>query len=735
MRSMILLREVGRKDAAEVGSKAATLGELIQAGLRVPDGFVVTAGAVASLSDEVVRRIEEAVTGLGDGPLAVRSSGIAEDLAGASYAGQYESVLGVRGADAVMEAIRHVRASVETERVATYQRELRVAGGATGEPMAAPLVSSMAVIVQRLVPARAAGAAFTVDPVSGDPDHVLVSAVRGLGERLVSGGADADEWTVHAGTASCRRHVEGAIRAEEALEVAALARRVEAISGAAQDIEWALASDGLWLLQARPIVSAPAAPVDWTAPAGAWSRDFRLGEWLGGPLSPLFESWLLERIEDGFARSFQEMFGFPVLLPHHTIVNGWYFATLDFIPSGPLAMIRTLVRYVLPRFIRRPRWMSVALPPLAGFGVELHTRDWRERILPAYRATVADAEARVDGAPLEDLGGLIDALGDAAGRYFASMTIVAGFAWKAELPLAEWLRKQLPGTSHLPLLVGLGAPPTPPHAVTTLDWVQPTLGELGITGTPARAGLADERARAEDAVRSALPARARRRFDQLLARAQRFARIREEQVGELTAPWPALRRAVRRLGAAVVERGRLDKWDDVFFLTRAELIAELAGSSADLRAASRERRVRWKQQGRLSPPLILGEVPPMVRAFGDRVAALHDRTGGSDVVQGLGASPGRVAGRVRVIRGPDEFDRLADGEVLVAPAITPAWTPLLSRAAAVVTDTGSILAHGSVVAREYGIPAVVGAVGATTRLHDGQQVTVDGAAGTVTPAR
>jgi phosphoenolpyruvate synthase/pyruvate phosphate dikinase len=95
------------------------------------------------------------------------------------------------------------------------------------------------------------------------------------------------------------------------------------------------------------------------------------------------------------------------------------------------------------------------------------------------------------------------------------------------------------------------------------------------------------------------------------------------------------------------------------------------------------------------------------------------------------ASPGRATGTVRIVHGPADFDRFQPGEVLVARATAPAWTPLFARAVAVVTDGGTLAAHASLVAREYGIPAVVATGDATTRLHDGQQVTVDGGAGTV----
>jgi pyruvate,water dikinase len=104
------------------------------------------------------------------------------------------------------------------------------------------------------------------------------------------------------------------------------------------------------------------------------------------------------------------------------------------------------------------------------------------------------------------------------------------------------------------------------------------------------------------------------------------------------------------------------------------------------------------------------------------------------LVSGVPASAGRATGLVRVIRGPDDFDQLRPGEILVAPFTAPAWTPLFTRAAAVVTDVGSAAAHASIIAREYGIPAVVGCGDATARLATGMRVTVDGTTGNVEPA-
>jgi rifampicin phosphotransferase len=142
-------------------------------------------------------------------------------------------------------------------------------------------------------------------------------------------------------------------------------------------------------------------------------------------------------------------------------------------------------------------------------------------------------------------------------------------------------------------------------------------------------------------------------------------------------------------------------------------------------------RAEWQCQRRLLAPLTIGHAPQLMkRSLTGVVEAV--RTSGQvpeGAIIGQPASPGRGSGPVRVVRGPEEFDNFKPGEVLVAQVTAPAWTPLFGRAAAVVTDGGSLAAHASLVAREYGIPAVVATGDATHRLRDGQRVTVDGSAG------
>jgi pyruvate,water dikinase len=227
------------------------------------------------------------------------------------------------------------------------------------------------------------------------------------------------------------------------------------------------------------------------------------------------------------------------------------------------------------------------------------------------------------------------------------------------------------------------------------------------------------------------------RFERLLCTAQRFGALREEHTASFTLSWPIMRRAVLRLGAELKQRGVLTQADDVFFLTRAELLGALDEGndrSASGLAEAGQRRAGWQRQRRLTPPLLLGELPPLMRRIFDEAEAAArggNKVGEGEGLRGIPASAGQASGPVRVIRGLEEFDRLRPGDVLVTPATTPAWTPLFARAVAVVADSGGVGSHSSIVAREYGIPCVVGTGDATAQLRDGQVVTVNGDAGVV----
>jgi phosphohistidine swiveling domain-containing protein len=722
-RTVVRLAEVTRADREHVGSKAANLGDLLRRGFLIPDGAVVVPTNAEPDPSEILRV-------LGDVPLAVRSSAVAEDLADASFAGQYETVLDVVGPNALREAIRRVRDSASSARAQGYSASPELSGP-----------GGMAVLVQRMLEPAAAGVAFTADPVTGRRDEVVITAARGLGERVVSGESVGDEWVVRDGTTECRRSIEAAITREQALEVAALARRVEAhFGGVPQDVEWAIERGRLYLLQARPMTAVPE-EVDWIPPApGYWLRTFRLGEWLSEAMTPLFQDWLLVRLEEGLLHGMRETTGTAIVFPRAAI-NGWYYSMAGPRPrSVPGQLARSLVESrgrVLPVLFNALVLVNIR-PDLSDRWLLRRLADhWRKELLPRYRQLVEAWERTVETATSAQLVDLVDAVGQSAGIYFWSLAIVGGSAWKMEGCLARFVRKYLAGVDSADVQVLLRGLPgitlgTPSHAVQSIDWYWPTLGQQdGLAIAPERrTRLVAEREVAEAACRRALANRPalRQRFDSLLEVAQRYATMREEQARWFTLGWPLLRRAVLRLGEGVHTSGALEHPEDVFFLNRREVEQPVTG----LRETVRSRRHEWRRQRRLIAPLELGHAPGLLKSLLSSAEPGERRTGVSaDLLVGQGASPGRARGRARIVNNVADFDAFQQGEVLVARATAPAWTPLFDRAAAVVTDGGTLAAHASLVAREYGIPAVVGTGDASRRLKTGQLVTVDGTTGIV----
>ena len=733
------LAEVGGTDRAMLGGKAAELARLAAAGFTVPPGVVVTTAAADD--PELDAQLETAALRLGGGDrFAVRSSAAAEDLPDASYAGLYETYLNV-AADDLGAAVRRCFAAAAGDRVTAYHQRR---GGAS---------AAMAVLVQVMVDPVAAGVAFTAHPLTGDRNETVVTAVPGLGESLVSGDSTGEEWTVRNDRRPDRTRpaAEGEVlTADQAAQVARLARRVaDQHHGAPQDIEWAFDRAGtLWLVQARPM-TAILEPVSWTPPGpGLWMRNFRLGEWLPEAVTPLFATWLLPVMEDGYLDGMQSSVGVRVPF-RYAVVNGWYYNATP-IPSprllgqvlwhGRTRAVKILVNALI-RVSRNP----AAADRAALSGLE---RRWRDEQLPRYRAMVDSAAAETPTAPPIRLVELVNALGREAGIALWYLAIVGGSAWKMEAALTRFARRHLAvelpepdGGAQVLLRALPGAQPMATgYAVHSVDWYHRLAAEFPAppqgSVSDRHGRLAEQRSAAEQRCRTALAGRPRlaAEFDRLLAVNQRYTVIREQQAREFTLAWPVLRTCADRLGQHLTGLGLTRQPGALFFCTRGEVMAALAGRTDRPLTEIAPRRERWQRQRRLAAPLTLGRPP---RLIGDVIAnAVQRARGDADTaaaaIVGHPASAGRATGPVRVVDGPDDFASFAEGDVLVAKATAPAWTPLFGRAAAVVTDGGTLAAHASLVAREYGIPAVVGTGDATQRLHTGQVVTVDGTAGTVT---
>jgi pyruvate,water dikinase len=253
--------------------------------------------------------------------------------------------------------------------------------------------------------------------------------------------------------------------------------------------------------------------------------------------------------------------------------------------------------------------------------------------------------------------------------------------------------------------------------------------------------------RREEAVQAALGrvrGLKRRLFRWALRWAQTFALVREDSIFDIGLGYPVLRRLLHELGCRLAGAGAIAEPGDVYWLERAEVERDAAaldsGAAAPERGAALEdrrdritkRKAVWRAEKRATPPQ---QLPPKGRVMGIKTDAFmpvsaEEQTG--DVLKGVAASPGQITGTARVLLGPEDFHQMRSGDVLVAEITTPAWTPLFAMASAVVTDIGGPLSHGSIVAREYGIPAVLGTGVATQRIQSGQVVTVDGDAGLVT---
>ncbi|MCC6765852.1 MAG: hypothetical protein IT293_14435 [Deltaproteobacteria bacterium] len=210
-------------------------------------------------------------------------------------------------------------------------------------------------------------------------------------------------------------------------------------------------------------------------------------------------------------------------------------------------------------------------------------------------------------------------------------------------------------------------------------------------------------------------------FGWLLDYAQRYYALRENMRYHADFFLARLRQVVRALGATLVARGRVAAADDVFWLDVEELVLAL-DDPAPLAARIAARREAAARDAAAPPPETLDVATPPAR-----VGANDDR-----VLAGELGAPGRCVGPARIVRDPRDFERVAAGDVLVAVYTDPGWTSVLERAAGLVLEAGGILSHGAIVARELGIPALVGVLDATRRLRDGERLVLDAGAGTVT---
>ncbi len=729
----------------------------------------------ADLAAAIAARVDDAGPGAA---WAVRSSATAEDLPSASFAGQQDSFLGVVGADAVVEHVRRCWASLFTDRAVAYREQHGFDHRAV----------QMAVVVQQMVDPVASGVAFTADPVTGDRTVVAVEAVPGLGEDLVAGLVDPERTTVRDGVADGPGLV---LTGTQATELGDLARRIEAHFAGPQDIEWCLDEDGFAIVQARPITTLFPIPTNagdganhvyvsvghqqmMTDPFTPFGLSFH--QMIAGP--PMFEAGgrLFVDVTMGLASPATRAGILDALGTSDPLIGGALQAIVDrdgFLPPPPAdapmgapvvrdvpllpaddAIVAELIGEtersvaVLARTIEG-RQGSDLLDAIADDVPELKRILTHPESRPVIMAGIG-AALWLNDHVLEWLGesNVIDLLTSSApGNVTAEMGLALLDVADAIRPDPEVVERLRRG-AHDAYLAGLPAlrgflERYGMRCVGEIDITRPRWFEqpsalvpvilANIDGfEPGEAARRFERgAAAADAKAAEILDRVRTLPDgdakaaetaAMIARVRAFAGYREYPKYGYICRFGIYKRALLAEADRLAEAGVLRRADDAWFLRFEELREVVATGVADHDLIDQRRAQHLRNQA-MTPPRVL-------TSDGEAVASSYGREVPDGALIGLGVSTGTVEGRARILRSMAEAD-VEPGDILVTTGTDPSWSPLFVAIAGLVTEVGGLMTHGAVVAREYGLPAVVGVEGATTRIRDGQRIRVHGADGVV----
>lgn len=692
------------------GGKARALGELQRAGFNVPE-------FECSPAD-----LNSAIGRLGF-PLAVRSSASLEDGGQASFAGQFESSLGLTTHDQVTEAVRRCRASMDATSVRDYCRKHGID----------PAMLEMGVVVQRMVCPELAGVAFSVDPLTGD-ERVTIEACEGLAADLLAGR-----------TAPIANDHPLVIR--HRAEIERTVREIQRHFGAPQDVEFAIERDVLYILQSRPITRIAFGP-----DAGEWTNaDFRDGGVSSGVCTPLMWSlydYIWEDALKGFLREirlfrhdFQAgrlFFGRPywnlgevkrclealpgfverefdddlsVAITYDGDGHRTPFSLMNIVRAVPTVLaIESIWKkqasydagFLASGFQRLSEPYETASSDSARF-MELITDLYRTTETHYFRTIYCASLAKLDFKDSfrdADYAALVSGLPPL--RHLEPLHAMRAMARAGDTDLAPLIERF---RHHSRRELEIRAP----RWDEDREWVRQL---LALTSDHEPADLRARYTEARQKALAALPRRRRRGFEKKLDRLRHFVWLREEMRDLSSRVYYLIRRHV----LAIAEARGLD--DDIFFMT----FREIAGDDRSNIAQAKE---QYESYRNFDAPHEIGA------RFSHASAAPPSTATELGSLSGIAVSHGVASGPACVARTVEEAAALPAGGVLVCVFTDPGWTTVLDRAAAVVTETGGLLSHAAVICREYGIPAVLGVSGATRRILPGARVHVDGTRGQV----
>lgn len=767
------------------GGKATQIQQLISLKMRVPVTHVCVWDAYeAALRDEtaVLTALRAELHQKLDlsKAYAVRSSANVEDSERFSFAGQFTTVLDVRGVDGLLDAIRTVWASTRDPNLLVYLN---------GSGMT-PADLRMAVILQEMVPAAVSGVAFSKNPMTG-LDEVVVEAVTGSGEALVQNGSTPDRW-VHKWGDWTQRPSDSPIDTAVIAEVVAQTKATAAAVKRPLDLEWVSDDTAVYWVQLREITTLNQVNI--------YSNRIAR-EVLPGIIKPLVWSVNVPLVNSAWIRLFTELIGPNTIAPEDLSKAFYYRAYFNMGVIGQifaaLGMPRETLELLMgleggsqtPRF--RPSGKVIAhVPRMLVFAArKLRYGRTIEAFLPQMDRAYADFASRPFATmPATTLLETLDAL-IAFTQQAAYLNIVgpllmqlyngllrrqltrAGVDWEqfdvtSELPeMAQYdpnrhlealnqAFRALDPTLQAKIRTGgyatLQTLETVPVAFRTAvaDFVA-QFGHLSDSGNdfsrvPWRedpdfvlsmimdhrdqavaasrlvrgAGKATEADAGRVTWESAPLSRSdRRRTGWLYRRARQFRLYREAISFKYTYGYGLARHYALALGDRLVAQGVLAGREDIFYLYLPEVRGLVAGDSVDAAALVAARKAEIAAVTDVVLPEII---------FGDEAPPLETYDTSLERLTGIATSGGYYRGPVCVVRNRQEFEKMTAGAVLVIPYSDVSWAPLFAKAGAVIAESGGMLSHSSIVAREYRVPAVVSVNGACHLLQDGMQVTVDG---------
>ena len=748
----------------------------------------------------------------------------AEDLANASFAGQQDTFLAIETQAALLEAIRGCWASLFTERAVVYRRTHGFDNANV----------SMAVVVQCMVQADAAGVLFTADPITGQRGISVIEAVAGLGESLVSGHATPERYRVRGRDACVLERLstqgtkiengQGLLEDRILHELNALGRRAEADANGPMDVEWALEKNKVLLLQARPITTLW--PLVEGEPLPGWRVFVSFGH-MQVNTAPL------SRVAISMFRRMAPVGRDPQTGLSKLIRNAGDRVFIDMTPALGRAPFRKLLPMLLMN-VSEPiaERIRVATQREELRDMPAHERANLQRVLPVIFGLLLRALRNMASNPqqvrqtflgeldaiIQQLNGrlekaatlekrlvvLDDELGNLLANIMSSLIPRLMPAMIINKFMPRWTAWLDPDIDSRLLLQGLEG-----NITTEMDMALADLGDIARDEPLLCAALVSEDPRAAiEALRNnpncktffqawdaflarhghrcageidaavprwredpRIPLRSiagalerprgalREQHRQLARRAEEcrdklVMAARKKPLGFLAAPLTAglvdrLRTilgarehhkffivlALDRMRTVVLEAGHflhnadaIAHADDIWFLELAEIrnaVQDVGRNRPlDLRALVAERRAVREKFAHVTPPSV-------VTSEGEAIALTERRDIPANSLAGTSVSGGLYEGTARVVHDPAK-EELAAGEVLVARFTDPGWTPLFGHAGALVMEVGGQMTHGSVIAREIGIPAVVAVEGATARIRSGDRIRVDGERGFVT---